>query len=145
MSHTVKLKTQLTCLESIKRACNRLGNVTVLGPGTVKFYSGKAAQGLQIKLPAWRYPIVVDIESGDVTFDNYNEHWGKQEELDKFNQAYGVEKAKYEGERNGYAITETVMTTGEIKVTLATGDNAGIDTDADDPTAGGYGIAGPPE
>lgn len=141
MSHTVKLKSQLTCLESIKRACDRMGNVKLQGKGKTSFYSEKDISGLKIKLDGWKYPIVINTETGDIAFDNYGGRWGKQTELDKFKQAYGVEKAKLEGTRCNYEVTEEQLSTGEIKVTLNVGGKATLEAADGDPMAGGYGIA----
>ena len=58
-------------------------------------FSGSAT-GLLVKLPGWHYPVVVDTASGETKFDNYNQAWGKQSELDKLLQAYAVEKATIE-------------------------------------------------
>lgn len=140
MSHTVKLKTQLTCLESIKRACKRMPGVEFLGKGTFRVYSGNNS-GIGIQLPGWQYPITIDIESGELAFDNYGGRWGNEEVLDGFRQAYGVEKAKLEGQNRGYSVQEETLANGDIKVTLNVGGGTGLAADGD-PMSGGYGVAG---
>ena len=42
--------------------------------GTAKLFSG-AATGLLLQLPDWKYPAVLNLASGDVTFDNFNGSW----------------------------------------------------------------------
>jgi len=38
---------------------------------------------LGVQLPEWRYPVVAQLDAGELRFDNYNGHWGKPEHLDK--------------------------------------------------------------
>jgi hypothetical protein len=54
-----------------------------------------------------------------VQFDNYNGAWGKQCELDKLRQAYGVEKAKLEARRAGHSVSERLLADGSIKLTVS--------------------------
>ncbi|HZK81204.1 MAG TPA: DUF1257 domain-containing protein, partial [Humisphaera sp.] len=68
--------------------------------------------------PGWHYPVVADVATGDVKFDNYNEAWGKQSELDKLLQAYAVEKASAEARRVGHSVTEQSLSDGSIKLTI---------------------------
>src|SRR5665213_4504958 len=91
MSHIVSIKTKVTDPAALSAACRRLGLEQPV-QGTAILFSAKAT-GLIVKLPGWHYPAVADVATGDVKFDNYNEAWGKQSELDKLLQAYAVEKA----------------------------------------------------
>ena len=63
-----------------------------------QLFSGEAT-GLLVRLPDWLYPVVVDTTTGQVHFDNYNGAWGDQEQLDRFLQAYAVEKARIEARK----------------------------------------------
>ncbi len=65
--------------------------------------------------------MVFDTATGESKYDNYDGHWGKQERLDEFLQAYAVEKAKIEARRNGYSVTEQPLEDGSIKVTVQVG------------------------
>ena len=60
-------------------------------------------------MPGWLYPVCIDTASGTVKFDNYAGSWGDQEHLDKFMQAYAVEKATIEARKKGYAVTEQAL------------------------------------
>ena len=64
---------------------------------------------------------MIDTAAGQVEFDNYNEAWGKQAELDKLMQAYAVEKARLEARKAGHSVTERALADGSIKLTVAVG------------------------
>ena len=51
-------------------------------------------------------------------FDNFKGHWGAQQELDKFLQAYAVEKALIEARKHGHTVTEQPLTDGSIRLTI---------------------------
>ena len=74
-----------------------------------------------MQLPEWRYPIVADVATGKVDFDNYGGRWGKQKELDRFVQGYAVEKAKIEARKKGHSVTEQQLEDGSIKVVVQVG------------------------
>jgi hypothetical protein len=119
MSHIVQIKTQVKDVTAARAACGRRG----LQPpvtGTAKLFSG-SAEGLIVRLPAWRYPVVFDTESGNVQFDNFGGRWGQQAELDAFLQAYACERAKLEARRQGHVCTEQQLADGSIKLTITVG------------------------
>src|SRR5665213_573421 len=116
MSHIVSIKTKVTDPAALSAACRRLGLEQPV-QGTAILFSAKAT-GLIVKLPGWHYPAVADVATGDVKFDNYNEAWGKQSELDKLLQAYAVEKASAEARRVGHSVTEQSLSDGSIKLTI---------------------------
>jgi hypothetical protein len=58
---------------------------------------------------------------GAVRFDNYNQAWGKQEQLDRLVQAYAVEKSKIEARKRGHHVVEQPLTDGSIKLTIQVG------------------------
>lgn len=92
MSHTVTAKTQVRDPAAVRSACERLH----LAPPqieTVELYDGTTAAGLAVRLPGWNYPVVCNLETGALAFDNYNGRWGEQKELDRFMQAYAAEKS----------------------------------------------------
>ncbi|HET6249747.1 MAG TPA: hypothetical protein VFE47_18805 [Tepidisphaeraceae bacterium] len=116
MSHIVSIKTKVTDPAALSAACRRLG----LEPpvqGTATLFSSQVT-GQIINLPGWNYPVVADIQSGEVKFDNYGGAWGQQEELDKLLQAYAVEKAKAEARRVGHSVTEQALSNGSIKLVI---------------------------
>ena len=119
MSHIVEIETQVRDVVSLGAACRRLGLAEPVHE-TVKLFSGKAT-GHCVRLPKWRYPIVCDVESGQVAYDNYGGRWGEQRELDRLMQAYATEKAKSEARRQGHTVTESLLTDGSIKLTVHVG------------------------
>ena len=44
--------------------------------------------------------------------------WGAAQELEKFLQAYAVEKAKIEARRKGHSVTEQALADGSVKLTI---------------------------
>jgi hypothetical protein len=85
--------------------------------GTHKLFSSQAT-GLSVKLPDWTYPVVCDLATGTLRYDNFGGRWGKQKELDRFLQAYAVEKAKLEARRRGHSVTEQSLADGSIKLCI---------------------------
>ena len=116
MSHIVSIKTQLRNPVAITAACTRLGLPAPV-QGTVKLYSGYAT-GLQIRLPNWRYPVVVNTETGQARLDNFGGTWGDRAHLDRFLQAYAVELTKSQARTKGFQVTEQALQDGSIKVQI---------------------------
>jgi hypothetical protein len=119
MSHIVQIQTELRDPVAIRSACDRL-KLPRSTQGTFKMFSREAA-GIGVELPGWRYPVVCDTASGQVRYDNYNGRWGEQAQLDRFLQAYAVEKAKIEARKRGHTVTEQSLTDGSIKLTVSVG------------------------
>lgn len=116
MSHVVTIKTEVRDAAAIRAACQRL-KLEQPEEGTVKLFSG-AATGLAVKLPDWQYPVVCDVSTGQLKYDNFNGRWGEQKELDRFLQRYAVEKAKLESRRRGHTVAEQPLADGSIKLTI---------------------------
>jgi len=116
LSHIVSIKTEVRDQAAVLAACQRLGLQQPVHQ-TTRLFSG-AASGLCVQLPGWRYPIVCDLASGQVQFDNYGGHWGDSQQLDRFLQAYAVEKAKIEARRQGHSISEQPLADGSIKLVI---------------------------
>jgi hypothetical protein len=123
MSHIVTIKTRVTDPVALAAACARLGLETPT-QGTATLFSAEAS-GLIVKLPGWHYPVVVDTASGETKFDNYNEAWGKQAELDKLLQSYAIEKTRIEARRAGHTLTEQRLDGGAVKLTIQVGGTIG--------------------
>lgn len=122
MSHIVSIQTQVRDPVAIDAACRRL-QLPAPTRGTAKLFTSEAS-GVIVQLPNWRYPVVCDTASGDVRYDNYQGRWGQPAELDKFLQAYAVEKTKIEARRKGHLVTEQSLADGSIKVTVQVGGSA---------------------
>jgi hypothetical protein len=116
VSHIVQIQTQIRDPAAVRAACERL---KLPSPTEGKFcLYATAAHGLGVQLPGWRYPIVCNSTTGELKIDNFNGHWGVQRELDRFMQAYAVEKAKIEARRKGHTVTEQPLADGSIKLTV---------------------------
>ena len=116
MSHIVQIQTQVRDPAAVRAACDRL-KIPAPTEGEFRLYATSAA-GLGVQLPGWRYPIVCSPSTGEVKFDNFGGHWGAQRELDRFMQAYAVEKAKIEARRQGHSVVEQPLADGSIKLTV---------------------------
>jgi hypothetical protein len=119
MSHIVEIKTEIRDEAAVKAACVRLQLATPEHK-TVRLFSATVT-GLCVQLPGWRYPVVADLKTGQLQYDNYNGHWGPQGELGNFLQGYAVEKAKLEARRKGHRVSECKLDDGSIKVTVHVG------------------------
>ena len=119
MSHIVEIKTEVRDPVAIRAACQRL---TVPEPvfGEVKLFS-TSATGWAVQLPEWRYPVVCDVNTAKIAYDNYEGRWGEQVHLDRFLQGYAVEKARLEARRKGHTVTEQALADGSIKLTVSVG------------------------
>jgi hypothetical protein len=119
VSHIVTIRTELRDAEAVKAAAKRLGLDEPVH-GTVRLFSGEAA-GLLVKLPDWLYPAVIDTETGQVNYDNYEGQWGDPKHLDAFIQAYAIEKAKLEARKRGHSVFEQPLADGSIKLVIQVG------------------------
>ena len=116
MSHIVTIKTEVRDAAAVHAACQRLG-LPVPVQGTHRLYSSKQT-GLGVTLPGWNFPVVCDVASGQLHYDNFGGHWGEQKQLDLFLQAYAVERAKLEARKRGHSVTEQALADGSIKLTV---------------------------
>jgi hypothetical protein len=119
VSHIVEIKSEVRDLIAVRSACDRL-RLPQPVQGTHRLFSGEIA-GLGVQLPKWRYPAVCQLDTGEIRFDNFNGRWGEQQHLDRFLQAYAVEKAKIEARRRGNTCTEQQLADGSIKLTVNAG------------------------
>jgi hypothetical protein len=119
MSHIVSIQTKVRDTTAIAAACRRL-SLPAPAHGMAKLYSGECA-GLLLQLPGWQYPVVIDLASGTLKYDNFEGAWGNQRELDHFFQMYAVECAKLEARKKGYGVNEQSLADGSIKVQISEG------------------------
>ena len=119
MSHIVEIKTEIRDEAAVKAACVRL-KLPTPEHKTVRLFSS-TVMGLCVQLSGWRYPVVADLKTGQLQYDNYNGHWGEQKHLNSFLQAYAVEKAKIEARKKGHSVSETRLQDGSIRVTVRVG------------------------
>ena len=119
MSHIVEIKTEIRDEAAVKAACTRL-QIPTPEHKTVRLFNATAT-GLCVQLPGWSYPLVADLQTGQLRYDNYNGHWDEQARLNAFLQAYAVEKAKIEARKKGHSVSETRLQDGSIRVTVRVG------------------------
>jgi hypothetical protein len=119
MSHIVQIKTEVRDEAAVKAACTRL-QLSAPETKTVRLFNATAT-GLCVELPDWQYPVVCNLQTGQVSYDNYNGLWGEQKHLNSFLQGYAVEKAKIEARRKGHTCSETRLEDGSIRVTVRVG------------------------
>ncbi len=119
MSHTVTIKTEVRDATAVRAACQRLALPAPV-QGKHKLFNGQV-EGLSVKLPDWRFPAIADLATGQVQFDNYEGVWGDQKHLDRFLQAYAVEKVKIESRRKGHMVSESTLADGSVKLTVQVG------------------------
>ena len=119
MSHIVTIHVQVTDMEAIRSACRRLElKEPAYGRATV-FQT--ELEGVLVQLPKWSYPIVCQLASGEVRYDNYGGAWGDKKYLDQFVQTYCIEKATLEARRKGYSVVEQPLGDGSVKLTVNMG------------------------
>jgi len=119
LSHIVEIKTEIRDEAAVKAACTRL-QLPTPEHKTVRLFSATAT-GLCVQLPGWSYPVVANLTTGQLQYDNYNGHWGEQRHLNSFLQAYAVEKARIEARKKGHSVSETRLQDGSIRVTVRVG------------------------
>lgn len=121
MSHVVQIQAEVRDPVAVGAAATRL-QLPVPVYGATKLFSSSKT-GWAIRLPRWTYPVVCDVTGGKIEFNNFEGRWGDQAELNKFLQAYAIERTKLEARRKGYAVTECSIADGNVKVTVHVGEN----------------------
>ncbi len=119
MSHIVTIETKVHDPMAVEAACRRLA-LPVPAAGTARLYSGEA-NGLIVRFPGWQYPAVIDTLTGVIGYDHFEGRWGDPRELDRFLQAYAVEKVKLEARKKGQPIIEQALEDGSIKLQIIEG------------------------
>jgi hypothetical protein len=119
MSHIVQIQTQVRDAEGVRLAARRLGLAEPV-QGTTRLFSAEAT-GLAVQLPRWRYPIVCELTTGEVKFDDFGGRWGDRIHLDRFLQSYAVEKTRLEARKKGHGVMEQTLADGSIKLTIQVG------------------------
>lgn len=83
--------------------------------GQHAIYSG-TYEGIGVILPGWNYPVIINPETGEIKYDNYNGHWGSQDGLDRLVQGYSVEQIRLEAIRQGVSVAEETLENGDIRL-----------------------------
>ncbi|MEQ8637442.1 DUF1257 domain-containing protein [Gimesia maris] len=119
MSHIVQIQTEIRDPVAIRAACERLALPAPVF-GETQLFSSKAT-GWAVQLPDWRYPVVCDVNTAQLAFDNFEGRWGARQELDRFLQSYAVEKTKLVARKQGHSVLEQPLEDGSIKLTIQAG------------------------
>ncbi|MBN71289.1 MAG: DUF1257 domain-containing protein [Gimesia sp.] len=119
MSHIVQIQTEIRDPAAISAACQRLKLPPPI-QGETQLFSSKAT-GWAVQLPEWRYPVVCNVKTAQIAFDNFEGRWGARHELDRFLQGYAVEKAKIEARKRGHSVREQPLENGSIKLSIQVG------------------------
>lgn len=119
MSHIVTIKVEIRDLDAIRSACRRL-NLKEPVFGKVTLFETET-EGWLVELPDWLYPVVCDLASGEVRYDNFEGKWGDEQHLDRFVQTYSIEKATLEARKKGYSVIEQPLGDGSVKLTVNVG------------------------
>ncbi|MCH9791114.1 MAG: DUF1257 domain-containing protein [Planctomycetes bacterium] len=119
MSHIVQIQTEICDPVAIRAACQRL-QLPAPVFGETKLFSSSAT-GWAVQLPEWRYPVVCDVATAQLAFDNYEGRWGERQQLDRFIQNYAVSKTFIEARKKGHSVLEQPLEDGSIKLTIQVG------------------------
>ena len=122
MSHIVQIQTEVRSEPAVMAACRRL-NLPPARRGTFELY-GSTQTGLGITLPEWRYVVVANTDTGQLSFDNYENKWGDRIHLDRFLQRYAVEAATIAARKQGHSVIESQLDDGSVKLTVGVGGEA---------------------
>lgn len=136
MSHTVttktvcikNLQTLQKAIEALKASGMEVSLPNGLTPKKVDLFENKV-DGVAVKLPNWSYPVVVNTETGNLHYDNYNGQWGKQIELDKLLQEYVRQEAIENYQEMGYYVDEYATqydSNGNLHLELINPDEGGF-------------------
>lgn len=114
MSHIVQIQTEIRDSIALEAACARL-ELSPPAHRTVRLFNAEAT-GMAVELPGWRYPVVCQLETGQLQYDNYQGRWGEEQYLDKLKQFYAVEKTRIAARRQGHTVTEQWLDDGSIRL-----------------------------
>ena len=116
MSHIVTVQARIKDTAALALACRRLGSEQPI-QGRTRLFS-QEVEGLLVRLPKWRYPVVVDVAQGDLHYDNFEGRWGDLVHLNRLMQMYSVEKTKLEVHKKGWMVQETSLQNGSIQLQI---------------------------
>ena len=92
-----QIQTDVRDAEALRAACRQLGlPEPVLGAFPV---GSAVASGFAVRLPGWRYPVVCQLDTGLVQFENSHGEWGEKCAMDRFLDACAMETDNVEDRR----------------------------------------------
>lgn len=114
MSHAATIKTQFLHEEHIRRAAEICG--AKYDPEVIRRQvSNKSAVGRAVTLNGWYLPIVI-AENGEVTYDDYNGHWGDMKKFEQFKQAYEVSVSMATLGLDNMTVTQRTLPNGDVEL-----------------------------
>jgi len=116
LSHIVQIRTQINDAVALGLACRRLELPEPVLRTVILFRT--EATGHAVQLPDWKYPVVCNVSTGQMQYDNYGGRWGDKAHLHKLLQTYAVEKTKLEARKQGQSATEQTLADGSIVVQI---------------------------
>lgn len=137
MSHTETVKVEVKDREALDAAVQSIDGAGFVKPqrtqhvpasqrsacgideasGAHGIFSG-VYEGIGVMLPGWTYPVVINPETGEIKYDNYNGNWGSQDGLDRLVQGYSVEQIRLEAVRQGVSVNEELLENGDVKLVI---------------------------
>jgi len=116
MSHTVKIDTKFLDEQAAIAAANEMGAEIVRGKLHLYQKDSTVENGFGVKLPGWRYPVIIDFQTGEAQYDDFKGRWGDTVHLEKFKQLYATHKATIEFKKKGWLVSRTLAPNGSIKL-----------------------------
>ena len=116
LSRLVTLQTKIQYASAVRSACDRL-RLRQPFSGTHRFFSGEVT-GLAVQLPRWKYPVVCEVTTGQVYYENYGGRWGEKNRLHQFLQACIVEQFHLQARRLGCLAAEHYWPGGLIELRI---------------------------
>ena len=120
MSHIVTVAAKATDPAALAAACTRL-KLPPPQTETVTFFDRSVQTGLAVRPLGFVYPIVCDVETGDLYHDTYGGRWGDDAFVGRLLQAYAVEKTKLQAQARGHRVAENALPDGSVKLTVTAG------------------------
>lgn len=116
MSHVATIALEFRDAAALGEAATVCG--LELRQETVTFYDGTRVTGTALRLPGWRYPVVVDTD-GRLHYDHYEGRWGDLAHLHRFRQAYAEAATTRFARARGYLVTRTAQADGTVRLALS--------------------------
>jgi hypothetical protein len=73
LSHIVTIKTEIRDANAVRAGCNRL-RLPQPVQGTHRLFNDQAT-GLGVQFPDWRFPLVCELSTGQLRYDNFGGRW----------------------------------------------------------------------
>lgn len=115
MSHISKIEIKIQDIDTLKKACDRLGFSFRENQNCFLRYNGSSDCDHAIQVPGARYEI--GLKGTELLFDNYYQGGLNNNIPGKIKQAYAVERVKQEAKTRRLRVIEKTTQTG-IQLTL---------------------------